>query len=82
MKVIKRNGDIVAFNKDKIFIVLEKVHKEMPFKNEAVLCREMLDHIMNKIYARKKENINIEDIQDIVFKTFMRFWLFLPSTKI
>ena len=80
MKVIKRNGDIVAFNKDKIFIVLEKVHKEMPFKNEAVLV-EMLDHIMNKIYARKKENINIEDIQDIVFKTLCDFGYFCQAQK-
>ncbi|WP_035945572.1 anaerobic ribonucleoside-triphosphate reductase [Fusobacterium perfoetens] len=80
MKVIKRNGDVVAFNKDKIFIVLQKVHKEMPFKNEAVLV-EMLDHILNKIKLMKKEKIDIEEIQDIVFKTLCDFGYFCQAQK-
>ncbi len=78
MKVTKRNGDVVAFNKDKISVVLQKVHSEIPFANEAVLV-EMLDHVLNKLNKVNKEKVHIEEIQDIVFKTMCEFGYFCQA---
>lgn len=72
MKVIKRNGDVVNFTEEKIFIVLKKVHKNKEFENEAVLV-ELEDSILNKIYDKGQEKIAVEEVQDIIFKTLCEF---------
>ena len=70
MKIIKRNGDVQQFNKDKIVNAIKKAKKE---KNSNILDEvifKIADTIESKVNKLKKE-ITVEDIQDMVVKSLM-----------
>ena len=69
MKIIKRDGTIVAYNPDKIRIAIEKANNEVS-GNEKV-TKEQIDDIIKYIEDLGKNRILVEDIQDIIEEKLM-----------
>lgn len=69
MKVIKRNGQIVDFDREKIKIAIEKANKEVR-QNEGA-SKEDIKGIINYIEDLGKKRILVEDIQDIIEQKLM-----------
>lgn len=63
MKVIKRNGDLVDYDLEKISIAISGAFEELGSVFEDA---KMLDEINSKIESTKSKQISVEDIQDIV----------------
>lgn len=66
MKVIKRNGDLVDYDLEKISIAISGAFEELGsvFKDA-----KMLDEINSKINTLFQEKVSVEQIQDIVEET-------------
>ena len=64
MKVIKRDGRIVEFNKQKIITAIDKANCDVPQKEQAK--KKDIDKIINYIESLDKKRILVEDIQDII----------------
>ena len=64
MKIIKRDGTIVDYNKEKIKVAIQKANNEVPRKERATL--EDIKEITNYIEELQKPRILVEDIQDII----------------
>ena len=64
MKVIKRDGTCVDYDRSKIAIAIEKANAEVPEADR--LSREDIDSIIGSIEAQKRPRILVEDIQDLV----------------
>ena len=64
MKVIKRDGRVVDYDKSKIKIAIEKANKEVT-KNEKA-SKEDIKNITEYIEELGKKRILVEDIQDII----------------
>jgi len=69
MKVIKRDGRIVDYDKSKIKIAVEKANTEVTKKEKASL--EDIKAITEYIEELGKKRILVEDIQDIIEKKLM-----------
>ncbi len=70
-KIRKRDGRIVAFNKEKIFNAIWKAVKAVGGSDEKK-AREITDKICEIINSRYKDSVpGVEDIQDIVEKTLI-----------
>ena len=63
-KVIKRSGEEVAFQPEKIRIALQKANKEVsePMQADEVLISQILEHLQQE----KAGTIGIEEIQDFI----------------
>lgn len=69
IKVIKRNGDIVDFNEDKIYNAILKAFNEIyPQENNKTKCAFIQMKVVDTIKASYSddENISVETIQDLV----------------
>ena len=64
MKVIKRDGTSVDYDRSKIVTALEKANAEVP--GEERLDRAEIDAIIEGIEAQKRQRMLVEDIQDMV----------------
>ena len=64
MKLIKRDGRAVDYDKEKIKIAIEKANKEVRPKERAT--RDEIKEITNYIEDLGKKRILVEDIQDII----------------
>ena len=64
MKVIKRDGTSVDYDRSKIVTALEKANAEVP--EEERLDRAEIDAIIEGIEAQKRQRMLVEDIQDMV----------------
>jgi len=64
MKVIKRDGRIVEYDKNKIITAIEKANIDVPIKEQAK--KKDIDKIINYIESLDKKRILVEDIQDII----------------
>ena len=64
MKVIKRDGSSVDYDRSKIVIAIEKANAEVP--EEERLDRAGIDAIIDSIETQKRQRILVEDIQDLV----------------
>ena len=64
MKVIKRDGSSVDYDRSKIATAIEKANAEVPEPDR--LGREDIDAIISGIEAQKRQRILVEDIQDLV----------------
>ncbi len=64
MKVIKRDGTSVDYDRSKIVTALEKANAEVP--EEERLDRTEIDAIIEGIEAQKRQRMLVEDIQDMV----------------
>lgn len=70
MKIIKRNGSEVEFDKSKIFKAISKANAEVSDKLSAEDIQSVTDHIESlcKQYSRA---LNVEEIQDMVENSIM-----------
>lgn len=64
MKVIKRDGHIVDYDKEKIFIAIGKANDELPEEDRAT--DNEIKKIVKYIEGLNKKRILVEDIQDII----------------
>ena len=64
MKVIKRDGRVVDFDREKISIAIQKANKEVVPKERAT--KEDIRIITKYIEELDKKRILVEDIQDII----------------
>ena len=69
MKVIKRDGRAVDYNKEKIVIAIEKANKEV--KPRERVTKEEIKEITKYIEELDKKRILVEDIQDIIEEQLM-----------
>ena len=71
MKVIKRDGRVVDYDKTKIKIAVEKANKEVAKKEQA--SENDIKTITEYIEELGKKRILVEDIQDIIEQKLMEF---------
>lgn len=69
MKVIKRDGRAVDYDRGKISIAIEKANKEVQPKERAT--KEEIKDIIEYIESLGKKRILVEDIQDIIEQKLM-----------
>ena len=69
MKVIKRDGRAVDYNKEKIVIAVEKANKEV--KPRERVTKDEIKEITKYIEELDKKRILVEDIQDIIEQQLM-----------
>ncbi len=69
MKVIKRDGRIVDYDRQKIKTVIEKANKEVKLSERAT--KEEIKEIIIYIEELNKNRILVEDIQDIIEEKLM-----------
>ena len=70
MKVIKRDGRAVDYNKEKIEIAIEKANKEVRQQERAT--KEEIQEIIKYIEELNKKRMLVEDIQDIIEEQLMQ----------
>ena len=64
MKVIKRDGRVVDYDREKIAIAIQKANEEVNLEQRA--DRNNIKLIMKSVEELDKKRILVEDIQDIV----------------
>ena len=69
MKVIKRDGRAVEYNKEKIKIAIEKANQEVRKTERAT--KEEIEEIIKYIEELNKKRMLVEDIQDIIEEQLM-----------
>ncbi len=79
MKVIKRDGRAVDYDREKIRIAIEKANKEVKPKERA--NKEDIKEIMEYIEELGKKRILVEDIQDIIEEKLMEIGKYELSKK-
>jgi len=66
MKIVKRDGKIVPYDKQKIIIAISKANEEVAEKDR--VSDAEIKQIVKHIEALKKERMLVEEIQDIIEK--------------
>ncbi len=79
MKVIKRNGREVPYDKEKIITAIQKANKELP-KAEKI-SDERIDDILTDIESRGRDSMYVEEIQDIIEQRLMDDKKFILAKK-
>ncbi len=79
MKIIKRDGRAVDYDREKIKIAIEKANKEVRPKERA--NKETIKEIMEYIEEFGKKRMLVEDIQDIIEAKLMEFGKYELSKK-
>ena len=64
IKVIKRDGTIVDYDRSKINLAIQKANAEVPEEDRIQEAR--IDSIIDSIEARRRQRLLVEDIQDMV----------------
>ena len=73
IKVIKRDGRVVKFNKKKIYNAIEKAVKSVFNNDNTVDIKKITKQVSNEIANRFKEDIKIYEIQNIIEHTLLSF---------
>ena len=71
MKVIKRDGRSVDFDKNKIIIAIQKANNEVTKPNRAT--KEQINEIVEYVASQDRKRILVEDIQDIIEMKLMDY---------
>ena len=71
MKIVKRDGHTVDYDKSKIEIAIEKANNEV--NDNEKISHEQINQIIKYIEGLKKKRILVEDIQDIIEQKLMEF---------
>ena len=79
MKIVKRDGTIVAYNPEKIRIAIQKANKEVSKKEKAT--DEQINEIITFIEDKNKNRFLVEDIQDIIEQKLMEFGNYALAKK-
>lgn len=69
MKVIKRDGSTVDFDRNKIAVAIRKANAAV--EPEACASEEQIEQIIVSIESKKRERFLVEDIQDLVEQGLM-----------
>lgn len=69
MKVIKRDGRITDYDRNKIIAAIRKANVEV--EDFEKLSEEKMENIVASIESMKRDTINVEDIQDIIEQKLM-----------
>lgn len=69
MKVIKRDGREVSYDRNKIMIAIQKANDEVPVRER--ISEEKIQGIVASIENIGQETMNVEDIQDIIEQKLM-----------
>ena len=70
MKVIKRDGRAVEYERNKIEVAIEKANNEVRGKEKAT--KDEIKNIVNYIEELGKKRILVEDVQDIIEEQLMQ----------
>ena len=79
MKVIKRDGRSVDFDKNKIIIAIQKANNEVTKPNRAT--KEQINEIVEYVASQDRKRILVEDIQDIIEMKLMDYKKFELAKK-
>lgn len=79
MKVIKRDGRAVDYDKSKIAVAIEKANKEVRKSERAT--KQEIEEIINYIQELNKKRMLVEDIQDIIEQKLMEIEKFELAKK-
>ena len=79
MKVIKRNGTIVDFDKKRIINAIQKANEEVEYGEQATL--QEINAIIDGVVSQGLDSISVEDIQDIIEKSLMELDRFELAKK-
>ena len=71
MKVIKRNGEQVPFESEKIFNAIVKAMRETEIGVDLLMAGNIAEEIY-KLAKDKSEPMNIKEIQDLVEELLMK----------
>ena len=71
MKIIKRDGNIVNYNGEKIRVAIGKANNEVKPKERAT--KEQIEEIISYVEGLGKKRMLVEDIQDIIEQKLMEF---------
>lgn len=69
MKVIKRDGRVVDYDRNKIILAIRKANDEVDSKDK--ITNEKIDGIIASIERMKRETMQVEEIQDIIEQKLM-----------
>lgn len=69
MKVIKRDGRIVDYDRSKILVAIRKANDEVKMKEK--ISEGKIEGIVQSIEALKKDTMQVEEIQDIIEEKLM-----------
>ncbi len=69
MKIIKRDGRIVDYDRQKIAVAIEKANRDVTGKEKAT--KEEIKEIIDYIEGLGKKRILVEDVQDIIEEKLM-----------
>ena len=69
MKIIKRDGRIVDYDRQKIEVAIEKANRDVHGKEKA--AKEEIKNIVEYIESMGKKRILVEDVQDIIEEKLM-----------
>lgn len=69
MKIIKRDGRVVDYNREKICVAIEKANQEVKPRERAT--KEEINNIITYIEDLNKKRMLVEDIQDIIEEQLM-----------
>ena len=69
MKIIKRDGTIVAYDPEKIRTAIQKANKEVSKKEK--VTEEQIEEIITFIQDLRKSRMLVEDIQDVIEQRLM-----------
>ena len=79
MKVIKRDGRKVEYDREKIVIAISNANKEVGGKDK--ISRADIEFITKYIEKLEKPTMSVEDIQDIIERKLMEFGKFKLAKK-
>ncbi len=71
MKIVKRDGKIVNYNRDKIVIAISKANLEV--SEEERISNDKIENIIGYIESLGKKRMLVEDIQDIIETKLMEY---------
>lgn len=66
IKVIKRNGTAVPFNKEKIIIAITKAYQDTYKNNDTPEYANIIAENVYEVASQFEESLSVEDIQDLV----------------
>ena len=69
MQVVKRDGTIVAFDRSKIAVAIQKANTSVDEADR--ISEEQIEKIVHSIASRHRERLLVEDIQDMVERSLM-----------
>ena len=79
MKIVKRDGTIVDYDREKIKTAIQKANAEV--KGREKISKEGINEIIKYIEKKKKKRMLVEDIQDIIEEKLMEMGKYLLAKK-